>query len=373
MHSKDAVNYNVMERQGLIEPFKGPAEAMRALGLIDASLLPATYYALFIRSKNVGPAAIAEEAQAGRHMARLPGLKGTLQLISREMMSSVYSFTQEDREDRARALLRGWGIGPDEHDRVRQAIIAALGGKEKTLPQLKNSLPASLPREIARRRGKRLERSTNIAVVAQAMGQRWELLRGGVGRSPFEDPGRYSLFERRFGRMRPDGSKSEALGALARHYVDRYGPASAEDFSYWTGAPAGDARRALELTPGISQVEIEAVPGTFFIAEDALKSLHAETFPVRLLASDDPYVKAYAQRGRFVPAPYSGAIMGRFGESASVVLVDGMVGGTWRLEDDKCQVDLFSGPVSKEKEVRMAAEAAGRFFTGKAVEAAIKF
>ncbi len=121
-------------------------------------------------------------------MARVPGLKGALQIVPRDMMTHVYTFTKDDREDRARAMLTSWGIENGEYKLTRQAIRDSLGDKEKTLSQLKNSLPANMARDVTRRRGKRVEKSTNIAIVAQAMWQRWELLRGGVGRNHLRGP-----------------------------------------------------------------------------------------------------------------------------------------------------------------------------------------
>jgi hypothetical protein len=61
--------------------------------------------------------------------------------------------------------------------------------------------------------------------------------------------------------------------------------------------------------------------------------------------------------------------MTKFGESASVVLVDGEVWGTWHLEkerlEDVCRVTMFEGhPAVDKKKLEDAAQEAGRFFTG---------
>jgi hypothetical protein len=375
MFGRDAINYHVMKKQGLIEPFATPAEALNALGVIDANLLPAAYYALFIRSKNSAAAAIAREVQAGRRMARVPGLKGALQVVPRELMPHVYSFTKDDREDRAKAALASWGIESSEYKLTRQAIRDSLGDKEKTLSQLKNSLPANMVREVTRRRGKRVEKSTNIAVVAQALWQRWELLRGGVGRNPFEDPGRYSLFERRFGVMNLDEPRANALQALARLYVERYGPASAEDFAWWAGLTKGDAAAAFEQmaafekAAGIVPFEIQGIEGKFYVAGiESPDSDKRMSFPVRLPGTDDPFVKAYSHRSRFVPSLYQGNVIAKFGEALPVVLIDGIVHGFWSLDGRTCVVELVAGPESREGEIKAAAENAGRFFTGGPVD-----
>jgi hypothetical protein len=370
MFGRDAINYHLMKKQGLIEPYATPAEALNALGVLDANILPAAYYALSIRSKNSSATAIAREVQSGRRMARVPGLKGTLQVVPRDLMTHVYSFTKDDREDRARAMLTSWGIENGEYKLTRQAIRDALGEKEKTLSQLKTSLPANMAREVTRRRGRRVEKSTNIAIVAQAMWQRWELLRGGIGRNPFEDPGRFSLFERRFGVLNLDEPRANALQALARAYVERYGPASAEDFAWWAGLKKGDAAAifeqmaAFEKAAGIVPFEIQGIEGKFYVAGiESPDSAKGKSFPIRMLATDDPYVKAYSHRGRFVPQLYQGSVITKFGESSPVVLIDGIVHGFWSLDGRTCVIEMVSGPEGDEREIRAAAESVGRFFT----------
>ncbi len=44
MFGRDAINYHLMKKQGLIEPYAKPAEALNALGVIDAMILPAALY-----------------------------------------------------------------------------------------------------------------------------------------------------------------------------------------------------------------------------------------------------------------------------------------------------------------------------------------
>jgi hypothetical protein len=365
MFGRDAINYHLMKKQGLIDPYPTPAEALNALGVLDAMILPAALYSLFIRSKNSSATAIAREVQSGRRMARVPGLKGALQIVPRELMPHVYTFTKDDREDRARAMLASWGIESGEYKLTRQAIRDSLGDKEKTLSQLKNSLPANMAREVTRRRGRRLEKSTNIAIVAQAMWQRWELLRGGVGRNTFEDPGRYSLFERRFGVMNLDEPRADALQGLARMYIERYGPASPEDFAWWAGLTKGDAAALFEQMNGIVPFDVQGIEGKFYVAGiESPDTGKGKSFPVRMLATDDPYVKAYSHRGRFVPQLYQSSVITKFGESSPVVLIDGIVHGFWSLDGHTCVIEMVAGPEGNEREIRVAAESVGRFFTG---------
>jgi hypothetical protein len=287
------------------------------------------------------------------------------------MMSHVYSLTKADREGRALVMLRGWGIDEGEYERVRRTILDVLGDKEKTLPQVKNSLPSSMSRDVTRRRGKRLEKSTNIAIVAQAMYQRWELLRGGVGRTPFEDPGRYSTFERRFGVLKLEESRGDAVAALARAYVARYSPCSSEDFAWWAGMTKGEAASAFEQLTGLAPAEIEGIPGRFVMPASEIGSLEPRprvSEAIRMLMTDDPYVKAYANRARFMPPLYEGTVITKFGESAPVVLVGGVVHGLWSMSGKTCVVEMVAGPGDSEATIRAEAARAGRFFASGAVD-----
>jgi hypothetical protein len=118
MYGRDAINFHVMKKQGLAEPFDSPLEALKALLLIDSSVLPAAYYNLFIRSRGSSSAAIAREVQSGRRIARVIGLKGIPQVVPREVMPHVYSLTKADREGRALVMLHSWGIDDGEYGRV---------------------------------------------------------------------------------------------------------------------------------------------------------------------------------------------------------------------------------------------------------------
>ncbi|WP_424357887.1 winged helix DNA-binding domain-containing protein [Methanocella sp. MCL-LM] len=366
--SAPTVNAHILEKQMLGNVKAATAEeAVKRLVAIDSGSLPNTCYSLSLRVKNFNPAAFQNSLSSGK-LARIRGLKGNLQVIPTDLMPAVYAASAESREARAKSLLQGWGIGEEEYGRVRTAIIEGLGTKEKTLPQLKNGLKPGVSRDLVRTKGKKKERSTNVAVVATAMWERWELLRGGTGRAPCEDPGRYSLFSRRFGKMKLDMDRHEAVKKLAGQYVAAYGPVSAEDIAWWLGIPVKEALSVLDRK-AVEQVEVEGITGEFFAAAGPEIGDIRPGSGIVMLAADDPYVKAYARRERFVPSLYLDRMITRFGESVSTVLIGGAVAGTWHIdremEGDLVDVELF-GPVAEGSDERLerAADEAGGFFTG---------
>jgi hypothetical protein len=373
MLEKEAVNHFLLKKGHLLSDTRldSVGAVLRDLVVLDANSLEDAYFSLYLRAKRFDVVAFEKGLYRGTSMARVRGLKNYMQVVPREYLPAVYALSKADREASARNLLQTWGITEGEYREVEGNILEALDGKEKTLPQLKKSL-SSVSREITRQRK---EKALHVSIVAQAMHDRWALLRGGVGRHPGESPGRYSIFKDRIG-MRPDMGREEALALMAKRYVKAYGPVSAEDLAWWLGVTLGEASRTLNSMADTTTVEVEGVPGRFFMDEkdEMLIGNSIEAPPVIFLPKDDPYVKAYYDEARLVPPGHK--LMTKFGESASVVLIDGMAWGAWCLEKERpidvCRVTMFGGhPPLDRKRLEAAAGEAGRFYTGGPVEVKI--
>jgi len=373
MLEKAAVNRFLLKKSHLLPEARldSVGAVLRDLAVLDANNLEDAYFSLYLRVKRFDVVAFEKGLYRGTSMARVPGLKNYMQIVPREYLPAVYTLSRDDREGAARSLLNTWGIAEDEYRKVGSKILETLDGKEKTLVQLKKGLmPVS--REITK---KRKEKALNVSIVAQAMQDRWLLLRGGIGRRPGENPGRFSVFNDRF-KLKLDVGREEALALLAKRYVKSYGPVSAEDLAWWLGVTLDEASRALRDVEDITEVEIEGARGRYFIdkKDETLIRETLEGPPIIFLPKDDPYVKAYYDEARFVPAGHQ--VMTKFGESASVVLVDGTARGTWRLEKERltdvCRVAMFEGhPAVDIEKLEAAAEEAGRFYAGGPVEAKV--
>jgi hypothetical protein len=370
MLEKAAVNRFLLKKSHLLPDARldSAGAVLRDLIVMDANNLEDAYFSLYLRVKRFNVVAFEKGLYKGTSMARVRGLKNYMQVVPQEYLPAVYTLSKNDREAAARNLLRTWGITEDEYRKVGSKILESLGGKEKTLVQLKRDL-SPVSREIVKRRK---EKALNVSIVAQAMQDRWLLLRGGIGRRPGENPGRFSIFKGRF-HVKLDMDRNEAISLLSRRYIKGYGPASAEDLAWWLGITLAEASRALDHMENAMEIEIEGVPGKFFMdkRDEPFVAEASPEPPIIFLPRDDPYAKAYYDEARFVPTGHR--IMTKFGESASAVLVDGFVWGTWRLEKERladvCRVAMFEGhPGVREEKLEAAAEEAGRFYTGGPVE-----
>jgi hypothetical protein len=375
----ETVNYHLLRKSHLLPGTEcdTAADVLNDFITLDAGSLPEACFSVSLRAKKFDITAFESEINKGWSLARAWGLKGSMQIMSRQAMPAIYAVTKASRDARSASSLKNWGIADEERVKVEKAITASLAGKEKTLSQLKNGMPAGLSRDIVRARGKKKEKSTNVGVVASAMWDRWELLRGGAGRTPLEDPGRFSLFTDRFRSMPQLMERTKAFDSLAAWYVVKYGPVCPADLTWWCGIPVKDAETSLKKT-GASEMEIQDVKGTFFIMEEDLRSLEAEkpaTGNITMLPQNDPYVKAYSDRSRFVHPLHVKDVMNRFGDARSSLLVDGVVMGTWDVSKDMewtVLVNAYCDVSRIESEIEKKSIIAGRFFTGGSVRVLIK-
>jgi hypothetical protein len=79
--------------------------------------------------------------------------------------------------------------------------------------------------------------------------------------------------------------------------------------------------------------------------------------PVRFLPKWDNVLLAFADRTRVLPEPYRRKVIRANGDVAQTFLVDGLVAGTWRLEDGRVVTEPF-GSLSRpaQREVKDEAE-----------------
>ncbi len=374
MLEKEAVNRYIMAKSHLLPETKldSVGAVLRDIVALDANDLEDAYFSLYLRAKNFNVQAFEKGLYQGTSMARVKGLKNYMQIIPQEYLPAVYSVTMSDREASAKNILKTWGITDDEYRKVGSAILNSLGDKEKTLVQLKRDL-SNVTRDIVR---KKKEKAMNVSIVAQAMMDRWILLRGGIGRQPGENPGRFSLFKNRF-KMKLEMDRGQALSMLAKLYVREYGPVSAEDLSWWLGVTLNEASAAIRTLDNITVAEISGVPGQFYMPAESTLSSSTPGESIIFLPKDDPYVKAYYNVARFVPEGRK--VMTKFGESESVILINGTAWGTWFMEKESlretCDVRMFTGYPRIDgfkNKLEQAAREAGKFYTGGDVELTLR-
>jgi hypothetical protein len=128
----------------------------------------------------------------------------------------------------------------------------------------------------------------------------------------------------------PGPRGDDALAELARRYFAAFSPATAADFTTWSGLPA---RRAVELIRDeVTPVEVHGRAGFRLGEAEGARCL-------RLLAGFDNYLVGYRHRDELLapalrPQVYVGGII------TPALLIDGRITGRWRLTRRRDHADV---------------------------------
>ena len=135
-------------------------------------------------------------------------------------------------------------------------------------------------------------------------------------------------------------SKEEALALLAEKYFRSHGPATLPDFTWWSGLPVADTRKALEMIkPSLISEKIENE--TYWFA-DSIKVPRSLPDSVYLLPAFDEYLISYKNRSAAITADHHKKAISDNGIFRPIIVVNGQISGLWKrtVLKDKVLIDL---------------------------------
>jgi hypothetical protein len=136
---------------------------------------------------------------------------------------------------------------------------------------------------------------------------------------------------------------------MIRRYLRAFGPASVADMQAWSGV-TGLRESAERLRPTLVSMRDEAGRELFDV-RDGVRPRASAAAPVRFLPEFDNVLVAYAERSRIIRPEHRTRVMPQLGRP--FILIDGFVGGFWRIRSDRkeatLEVDLFSRAAPRER------------------------
>jgi hypothetical protein len=305
------VNRAALARQMLLERHAvSPLEAFERLLAVQGQLARAPFVGLWARTRAFAPEQL-REAIRQRQVVRATMLRGTLHLL---LAADLLAF---------RATLRG------------EAELSLPGGKRWTPADLEPSLilardhflqPASF--ESFR---ERLDAAGFDEVRFRAYAARLFLplvqSSSDTAAYGFDAGGEFVLADTWLGGSLSDQPRPEEL---VRRYLAAWGPATPADFAAWSGMKG--VARWFEA-PGNDVVALEDDrKRTLYDLRDAPRPGGETPAPARLLPEFDGVMLGWQDRTRVISAEDAKRIANRNLQVPAVVLLDGFVGGTWKLE-----------------------------------------
>jgi Winged helix DNA-binding domain len=156
--------------------------------------------------------------------------------------------------------------------------------------------------------------------------------------------------------------RDEMLAELAHRYFVSHGPATVQDFAWWSGLKVSEAKAVVEdAAPRLAQ---EVIGGqSYWVSRDI--SVRSEASPtLHLLPGFDEYLLGYEDRSVVLDAKHtSKVLLSNNGRFLPMLVIDGRVAGTWVRMIKRKSVTITADPFRslKNQEAGMLVAAAERY------------
>lgn len=327
-----ALNRALLERQMLLRRWKlDPSEAIEHLVGLQAQAPDPPYFGLWNRLDGFRPDSLARLISQ-RRAVRLALMRSTIHLVTARDALSLRPLVQPVLE---RSLQGGWGRHLAGLDLAAVAAVgrALLAERPLTAKELGRVLAEQWPdRDPA-----------TLANVVRALVPLVQVPpRGLWGAS---GPSAHTTIEAWIGRpLEPDPSPDE----LVVRYLSAFGPASVRDMQTWSGLPTlrevtERLRPRLRLFRDERGKELFDLPGATFPDPDT-------PVPPRFLPAYDNVLLSHADRTRIISDDGRRRIAASRVE-VGTLLVDGFVGATWKLTQQRGAATLHIEPFERLSQV----------------------
>jgi winged helix DNA-binding protein len=145
----------------------------------------------------------------------------------------------------------------------------------------------------------------------------------------------YTLLEERA----PAGKsfhRDEAVGELVKRYFTSRGPATIQDFAWWSGLTVRDAKEGLTMNKSL--FDSERIKGVEYFFKPVHVDLKKNTQLTFLLPDYDEYGISYKNRSIIFDPKNK---MSNETRAIHVIIIDGKAGGVWERSRNKKEVNAF--------------------------------
>ncbi len=174
----------------------------------------------------------------------------------------------------------------------------------------------------------------------------------------------YALMDERIPAVRPL-TPEEALIKLSLKYFTSHGPATIQDFAWWSGLPAVKAKSGLELVK--EKLASEKVEDkVYWFDPSTLSNQHPNLRPPLFLPAFDEFMISYTDRSASLDPKFSKVTMVGNGIFRPIIVVDGKIIGIWLRTIKKNHVLIEphffrSKEKLKKKEIELLLKPYGKF------------
>ncbi len=310
------------------DPFQKPEDVVQALGAVQAQDYGAAKWALGLRLQDASDSAV-EQAFTDGAILRTHILRPTWHFVTPADIRWMLKLTAPRVNAATAYYYRKLQLDETVFSQSSRVLEKTLqGGKQLTRTELASALQqAGIATDDLR--------LTHLMLRAELDG----IICSGARRGKQFT---YALLEERVPQAKPL-ERDEALAELTRRYFVSRGPATVQDFVWWSGLTAADARAGLDMIQSILMQE--TINGqTYWLDPSHSFTRSADAY---LLPNFDEYAVSYTDRsaitGRVHPERWDARINNPLGYT---VVIDGQIVASWKRIIKKDAVIVSANPLT---------------------------
>jgi len=360
----NAINRLVLPKQHLTDDSKTDdiIQIVKDIGGLHATSATGPYLSLFARTRNFIKEDLDEELYVKRNLGKIRCMRGTLYILTKELIPIAYAATKETWEKLSKQYAEFRGFSSEKYEEVSKSILNILKRGEMTASKIKKALKTQL----------------DVSAILYLMCDQGLLIRSRPEKGWRDRNHKYSLFHEYFPNMDlTKMNEMEARTLLVQQYLSSFGPATENDIAWWTGLRKTEVQEALnKVQRQIVRVKISNLKGDFIMLRSDENLIKNTGFPkkrtVNLLPGLDLYLMGYKERERYLHHKHYDKVFDRSGNATSTILLDGRVVGVWDFTEEvepSVKVFLFKeveGSVLEE--IYLKAQKVGKFIADKEVQ-----
>lgn len=337
-------------------PLSTPVEVVRWLGAVQAQDYLGSLWAVGLRLPGTTEAEV-ERAIADREIVRTWPMRGTIHYVAAEDARWMLELLTPRVIARSAGRYRQLELGEKVFARSRDVLTKALeGGQALTRKALYGALEAAnIPTTDAR----------GLHILGHLAQEGLVCFGPRAGKQPT-----FVLLDEWVPATMPL-AHDEAVAELARRYFGSHGPATVQDFVWWSGLTVAEARLGTDLAAAdLSRVTVAET--TYWFVDGPWT--RTEPVAAHLLPFFDEFLVAYKDRSAALEPAHLARVNAGGGLLDPTVLLGGRVVGTWKRTLGKDGALLTLDPFAPLDEAQMQAvgETTGRYGAFLGVEARVQ-
>lgn len=340
MDSKQIAHLRLVNQQLTKPQFTKPADLVSWMGCMQSQDFAGAKWAIANRLQGLTDRQIEADFNAGK-ILRTHILRPTWHFVCPEDIGWMLQLTAPHIKAMSKSIHKQLGIDQGILTKSKDILIEALSGnKHLTRQQL-------LPRYAEKGINTDDIRLSIILMDAELDG----LICSGTKQGKQFT---HALLHERVKQV-PQLEREIAITELAKRYFYSHGPATVQDFAWWSGLSLTDSKLGLEMNK--QNLVAEVVNGqTYWFYGGAVEKSPGRS--VQLLPTFDEYTVAYKDRSDVLLADFNKATGN--GIFKPLIIVDGRVTGIWKRSLTKHKVvidaELFK-PIDKRTQQQLLSEA----------------